>query len=316
MLTSAPGIDEIRQAAERIKPFIHQTPVLTSESINKITGSNILFKCENLQKAGSFKIRGASNAVFSLTDVEASRGVATHSSGNFAQALALAARTRGIRADIVMPRTSPKAKKDAVEAYGGKITLCEPTLEARESTLAQIVEAKGSTFLHPYNNYDVIAGQGTSALELIEDYACPDIIIAPVGGGGLLSGTALASKALCPKIKVIAAEPLNADDARRSFFAGYIIPSQNPKTIADGLLTSLGSRTFPIIREYVDDIATVSEEYIIMAMKLIWVRMKIIVEPSAAVPLGAILESKIKVNDTTVAIILSGGNLDLNRLPW
>jgi threonine dehydratase len=316
MIIEEPTFSNILAAAKRIKPYIHRTPILTSASINSMTGCEIFFKCENFQKAGAFKMRGASNAVFSLSDEDAKKGVATHSSGNFAQALALAARNKGIEATIVMPNNAPKAKKDAVEGYGGRIVLCEPTLQARESTLEKVIQQNGAIFLHPYNNYDVIAGQGTAALELLEEVKELDIVMSPVGGGGLLSGTAIAVKSLSPDRKVIAGEPEGADDAYRSLKAGYIIPSENPKTIADGLLTSLGSLTFPIIQKNVDEIVTVSDKGIISAMKLIWERMKIIVEPSAAVTLAVLLEKKIDLKGNSIGIILSGGNLDLGQLPW
>jgi threonine dehydratase len=311
-----PTYSDIEQAHQLVQKYAHRTPVLTSSSINKIVGGNLFFKCENLQKVGAFKFRGACNAVFSLTEEDAQKGVATHSSGNHAAALALAARMRGIAAHIVMPSNSPEIKKKAVAGYGAKITFCEPTLQARESTLAQIVAETGATEIHPYNNFNVIAGQGTAAKELIEDFGEFDIMMAPVGGGGLLSGTALSVKYLLPDCKVIAAEPAGADDAFRSFHEKKIIPSVNPKTIADGLLTSLGERNFAIIMQNVDDIVTVSEEKIVEAMRMIWERMKIIIEPSSAVPLAAILEGKVDIQNKKVGIILSGGNLDLGKLPF
>jgi len=311
-----PDYSDIKNAHEIIRKYAHRTPVLTSSSINKIVGADLHFKCENFQKVGAFKFRGACNAVFSLSQMEMEMGVATHSSGNHAAALALAAKIRGIPAYIVMPETSPEIKKKAVAGYGAKITFCKPTLQARESTLAKVVEETGATEIHPYNNFYVIAGQGTAAKELIEDAGEFDIILAPVGGGGLLSGTALSTKHLLPQCKVIAAEPAGADDAFRSFRAGKLIPSVNPKTIADGLLTSLGERNFSIILDKVDDIVTVSEEKIVEAMRLIWERMKIIIEPSSTVPLAVILENKIDVKNKKVGIILSGGNLDLGRLPF
>jgi threonine dehydratase len=311
-----PEYSDIELAQKTIHEYAHRTPVLTSSSINKIVGAELHFKCENFQKVGAFKFRGACNAVFSLSQAEMEKGVATHSSGNHAAALALAAKMRGIPAYIVMPETSPEIKKKAVAGYGAKITFCKPTLQARESTLAKVVEETGATEIHPYNNFYVIAGQGTAARELIEETSEFDIIIAPVGGGGLLSGTAISTKKLLPNCKVIAAEPAGADDAFRSFRAGKLIPSVNPKTIADGLLTSLGERNFAIISEKVDDIVTVSEEKIVEAMRLIWERMKIIVEPSSAVPLASILENKINVQNKKVGIILSGGNLDLGKLPF
>lgn len=311
-----PDFSDVAAAHDRIARYIHRTPLYSSESVNAITGGELLFKCENFQKVGAFKFRGACNAVFSLTEEEAARGVATHSSGNHAAALALAARMRGIPAYIVMPRTAPEIKKKAVAGYGGIITFCEPTLQAREETLTGVVAQTGAAIVHPYDNEWVIAGQGTAAKEMIEDAGSFDLILAPVGGGGLLSGTALSAKALSPGCRVIATEPAGADDAFRSFHAGKIIPSNHPVTIADGLLTSLGQRNFAIIMDQVDDIVTVSEEKIIEAMRLVWERMKIIIEPSSAVPLGAILEGKIDVTGMKTGIILSGGNLDLGKLPF
>lgn len=311
-----PVFSDIQATHNRIKGIIHRTPVLKSESINNITGCGIYFKCENLQKVGAFKFRGASNAVACLSDEEAARGVATHSSGNHAQALALAARMKGINAYIVMPSNSPQVKKDAVAGYGAEIIFCEPTLEARETTLASVVERTGATFIHPYDNYNVICGQGTAAIELMEETGKLDIVMTPVGGGGLLSGTSISVKAISPETKVIAAEPIGADDAFRSFRDGVIHPSVNPKTIADGLLTSLSEMTFTIIRQNVSEIVTVSEENIILAMKLIWERMKIIVEPSSAVCLAAIMQHNKKFRGRRIGIILSGGNVDLGKLPW
>jgi threonine dehydratase len=313
---SKPTLPDIRQAAERIRPYAHRTPVLTCASLNQQVNAQVFMKCENLQKVGAFKFRGACNAVFSLSDEEAARGVATHSSGNHAQALALAARLRGIPAYIVMPENAPAVKKAAVAGYGGEITFCEPTLHARETTLAQVVQETDAMVVHPYNNYQVIAGQGTAALELLEDVPDLDAIIAPVGGGGLLSGTAIAAKGLSPAFRVLGAEPEMADDAFRSLQVGRILPSENPRTIADGLLTSLGTMTFSIIQENVEQIATVSEAGIIAAMKFIWERAKIIIEPSAAVPVALVWERKIDLNGLRVGIILSGGNVDLEHLPW
>jgi threonine dehydratase len=311
-----PAYSDVENAHHIIQKYAHRTPVLTSSGIDKIVGGNLFFKCENFQKVGAFKFRGACNAVFSLSQEEMEMGVATHSSGNHAAALALAAKMRGIPAYIVMPETSPEIKKKAVAGYGAKITFCKPTLQARESMLAKVVKETGATEIHPYNNFYVIAGQGTAAKELIEDAGEFDIILAPVGGGGLLSGTAISTKHLLPQCKVIAAEPAGADDAFRSFYGKRWVPSENPKTIADGLLTSLGDRNFSIILDKVDDIVTVSELKIVEAMRLIWERMKIIIEPSSAVPLAAILENKIDVKNKKVGIILSGGNLDLGRLPF
>ncbi len=311
-----PVFSDIEKAHQIIQKYAHRTPVLTSKSINEIVGGELHFKCENFQKVGAFKFRGACNAVFSLSEVDAQKGVATHSSGNHAAALALAAKLRGVAAHIVMPENSPEIKKRAVAGYGANITFCKPTLQARETTLAKVVEATGATEIHPYNNFNVIAGQGTAAKELIEDTGNFDTIIVPVGGGGLLSGTAISTKKLLPNCKVIAAEPAGADDAFQSFYSKKLVPSKNPKTIADGLLTSLGERNYEIIMDKVDDIVTVSEENIIAAMRMIWERMKIIIEPSSAVPLAAIMEGKIDVQNKKVGIILSGGNLDLGRLPF
>ena len=311
-----PTLSEIRRAAERIKPYIHRTPVLKNESLNQLVNAQVYLKCENLQKVGAFKFRGACNAVFSLDEEEARHGVSTHSSGNHAQALALAAKLRGIPAYIVMPSNAPRVKKEAVAGYGGLITFCEPTLEARESTLEKVMQETGSTIVHPYDNERVIAGQGTAALELLEDIPNLDVIIAPVGGGGLISGTAIAATGLNAGIRIIAAEPEMADDAFRSLQLGNIIPSKNPQTIADGLLTSLGTITFPIIQRHVEQIVTVSESAIIESMKFIWERAKIIIEPSAAVAIGVLWEKKIDLQGLNVGVILSGGNVDLERLPW
>lgn len=309
-------LTDIQQAAERIQPYAHRTPVMTNESLNQQVGAQVFMKCENLQKVGAFKFRGATNAVFSLTDEEAARGVVTHSSGNHAAALALAARNRGIPAYIVMPNNAPQVKKDAVAGYSGQITFCEPTLQARESTMEEIRGKTGATVVHPYDNQRVIAGQGTAALELLADFPDLDVIIAPVGGGGLLSGTSIAAKGLKPSIRVIAGEPEMADDAYRSIQAGKIIPSENPKTVADGLLTSLGQLTFPIIQQNVERIVTVSEAGIIAAMKFVWERAKIIIEPSSAVALGVLWEGKIDLAGLRVGVVISGGNVDLGKLPW
>ncbi len=309
-------LTDIHQAAARILPYAHRTPVVTNASLNQQVGAQVFLKCENLQRVGAFKFRGACNAVFSLTDEEADRGVATHSSGNHAQALALAARLRGIPAYIVMPENAPAVKKAAVAGYGGQITFCEPTLQARETTLAQVVQETNAIVVHPYNNSQVIAGQGTAALELLEEIPDLDAIIAPVGGGGLLSGTAIAAKNLSPHMRVFGAEPEMADDAYRSLQAGHILPSENPRTIADGLLTSLGTLTFPVIQQNVEQIVTVSEDGIIAAMKFIWERAKLVIEPSAAVPVVVLWERKIDLSGLRVGVILSGGNVDLDRLPW
>ena len=309
-------LHDIHQAAERIKPYVHRTPVLTNESLSQRVNARVYLKCENFQKVGAFKFRGATNAVFSLREEEAARGVSTHSSGNHAQALALAASLRGVPAYIVMPRNAARVKKEAVAGYGGQIAFCEPTLPAREAALEKIVRETGSRVIHPYDNQQVIAGQGTAALEFLEDIPTLDVIIAPVGGGGLISGTAIAATEGRAGLRVIAAEPETADDAYQSLQAGQIIPSVSPRTIADGLLTSLGNLAFPIIQQRVDRIVTVSESAIIEAMKFVWERAKIIVEPSAAVAIGVLLEKKIDLSGLNVGIILSGGNVDLDRLPW
>ncbi len=315
-LNSFPDSKTIEQALKRIEPFIHRTPVLKSILLNQMVDANLFFKCENFQKAGAFKSRGATNAIFSLSESETDNGVCTHSSGNHAAALSRAAALRNIKAYIVMPDNSSKVKIDAVRQYGGEITFCKPNLASREETLQEVQQKTGAIEIHPYNDYRIIAGQATAALEMIQDTGPFDIIMAPVGGGGLLSGTSLSAAYFSSGCKVIAAEPKGADDAYRSFTARKFIPSENPLTIADGLLTSLGSLTFPLILEYVDDIQTVSEESIIRAMQLIWQRMKIIVEPSSAVPFAAILENQDLFKGKKVGIIISGGNVDLSKLPW
>lgn len=302
----------IEQAHERIKPYIHHTPVLTSRSINEIAGCTIYFKCENFQKIGAFKARGAMNAILCLSPEDLAKGVATHSSGNHAQALARAAKIMGVKSYIVMPRTAPEIKKKGVRAFGGEIFECEPTLAARESTLAEVIRKTGATEIHPFNNYDVIAGQATAAKEIFEEVRGLDFILAPVGGGGLLSGTALSAKYFCPNTIVIAGEPAGSDDAYRSMLSGKIEQAQSD-SIADGLLTTLGDKTFPIIRENVKEIITVTDPEIIAAMRLIWERLKVIIEPSCAVPFAAVLKDISKFKDKKVGIILSGGNVDLER---
>ena len=311
-----PSWEEIEQAATRIEPYIHRTPVLTSQSINQMVGASLYFKCENFQKVGAFKIRGAMNAIFSLDKEEVERGVATHSSGNHAQAVALGAKTRGTKAWIVMPRTAPKVKKAAVLGYGAEVIPCEPTLQARESTLQKVVEETGAHFIHPFDDWRVITGQATAAKELIEEVGEMDGLITPVGGGGLLSGTALTTHYLLPGAKVYAGEPLGADDAAQSFRSGQLIPSTNPQTIADGLLTSISEKTFAVMRAHVTEIITVGDEEIIGAMRLIWERMKIIIEPSCAVPFAAILKEKERFAGQKIGIILTGGNVDLGKLPF
>ena len=311
-----PTLEDIKAAHERIQPFIHRTPILTSEAINEIAGCHIFFKCENFQKVGAFKARGAANAVMKLGEEKKLNGVATHSSGNHAAALARAASVAGIKSYIVMPSNAPEIKKKAVKGYGGEIIECVPTLEARETTLQEVVDRTGAVFIPPYDYMDVIEGQATCALEMWEEGVHFDTIMAPVGGGGLLSGTALTTKYISPNTKVIAGEPEGADDAYRSFNAKELIPMVGPKTIADGLLTSLGKINFEIILQYVDDILTVSDQEIIEAMRLIYERMKIVIEPSCAVPLAALLKNREKFKGQKIGIILSGGNVDLGKLPF
>jgi threonine dehydratase len=311
-----PVREDIVKAAERIQAYIHRTPVLTCSAIDDIAGASIFFKCENLQKAGAFKSRGAVNAVFSYDPYDIKQGVATHSSGNHAAALARAAQLKQIPAYIVMPENSSKVKIAAVKTYGGRITFCQPSLEAREEKLNEVLNETNAFEIHPYNNYSIIAGQATAALELIEDQPGLDTIIVPVGGGGLLSGTALAVHYFSPDTKVVAAEPSGADDAYQSFYQKRLIPSVNPDTIADGLRTSLGTLTFPIIRRLVSDIITVNDQATIEAMKLVWERMKIIIEPSSAVALAMVMRHKHRFAGQRIGIIISGGNVDLMHLPW
>lgn len=305
---------DIIDSHERIKPFIHKTPVLTSQTINKLTGAEVFFKCENFQKIGAFKIRGGMNSVLSLSKEKQQNGIATHSSGNHAQAIALAAREVGTKAYIVMPETSPKVKVDAVRGYGAEIFFCEPTQQAREKLLNEVVERTGAEFIHPYNDHRVITGQATAAKELIEEIPSLDCIIAPVGGGGLLSGTALSAHYFSPNTNVYAAEPEGAADAVLSFKNDKIEKAPFVKTIADGLLTTLGDKTFPIIKQYVKDILTVSDEEIIAAMKLVYERMKLVIEPSGAVTLAAVLKNKDLFTGKRVGVIFSGGNVELRKL--
>ena len=307
---------DIRAAHARIADKIHRTPVLTSATLDALCGAQLFFKCENFQKIGAFKARGATNAVFALTEAEAANGVATHSSGNHAAALARAARLRGIPAHIVMPSNAPKTKIESVRRNGGIIVFCEPTLVAREAACAKIIAETGARLVHPFDDYAVMAGQGTATLELLEQAPDLDLIIVPVGGGGLLCGTAVAAKGAHPGIRVIAAEPAGADDAARSVAAGRLIPLEQAATIADGLRTSLSARTFPLIQQQVDGIVTVYEESIVAAMRRIWEVLKIIIEPSCAVPYAAIMDEKIDVSGKRVGIILTGGNVDLDALPW
>lgn len=308
-----PDKNSIAAAHERISPFIHRTPVLVSEGLNEMTGARLFFKCENFQKVGAFKARGAMNASLKLSREQQQKGLATHSSGNHAQALARAARMLGVPAYIVMPRTAPEIKKRGVRGYGGQIFECEPTLAARESTLAEVIARTGATEIHPFNNYDVIEGQATCAKEFFEDAPALDIILAPVGGGGLLSGTALAAHYFSPGTLVMAGEPAGSDDAYRSMQSGKIESAQS-QTIADGLLTTLGDKTFPIIRERVKEIITVTDAEIIAAMRLVYERLKIVIEPSCPVPFAAVLKQREKFEGKNVGIILSGGNVDLEKL--
>jgi threonine dehydratase len=306
----------ILSAHERIRSHIHRTFVLTSSRLDQASGASFFFKCENFQKIGAFKARGATNAVFSLDDATAQRGVATHSSGNHGAAVARAAKLRGIPAHIVMPSNSAKVKIRAVEGYGARVVFCEPTEEARDAVCGDVIARTGATLIHSFENPDVMAGQGTAAVELLEDVRDLDFVMCPIGGGGLLAGTAVAAKSIRPNIKVIAVEPVNADDAAQSFRAGRVIQTEKKFTIADGLRTNVGEPNFAIIKRYVDDIVTVSEDAIISAMRTIWETMKIIVEPSAAVPYAAIQQRKINIAGKRVGIILTGGNVDLSSLPW
>ena len=311
-----PTYDDVLAAHERIKPYIHRTPVLTSSYLNKLTGAELFFKCENFQKAGAFKARGASNAVFSLSEEKAAIGVATHSSGNHALSLSYAAGRRGIPVTVVMPHTAPQAKKDAVIGYGGTIVECEPSTSSREETFARVVAKSGAEFVHPYNDPRVIAGQGTCSRELVEQVDKLDAVIAPIGGGGMVSGTCLTLSNIAPEINIYAAEPLNADDAARSFRAGHIIADDAPDTVADGLKVPLKDLTWHFVSNHVTDILTATEQEIIDAMKLIWKRMKIVMEPSSAVPLATILKNKEIFEGKRVGVIITGGNVDLDHLPW
>ena len=309
-------LDAVRQAAVRIEGIAHRTPVLTSHSLDEILDAEISFKCENFQKVGAFKFRGAMNTVAQLTEEQLACGVATHSSGNHAAALALAAATRGAVARIVMPDTAPEVKKRAVAGYGAEITFCEHTLESREATLAAVVEQHGCVEVHPFNDPRVIAGQGTAALELLEQAADLEVVMTPVGGGGLLAGSAVVASESPGDVKIWGSEPAGADDAYRSLAHNRILPSIDPQTIADGLLTSLGEHTFAIIRSRAEGIVTVSESAIVQAMRMVWERMKIIIEPSSAVPVAALLEHRHAIPARRIGIVLSGGNVDLARLPW
>ena len=311
-----PTFEDVKAAHKRIAPYIHRTPVLTSSYFNNLSGAELFFKCENFQKAGVFKVRGACNAVFGLSDEKAAKGVATHSSGNHALSLSYAAGRRGIKATVVMPRTAPEAKKAAVRGYGGEVLECEPSTAAREEMLNELVARTGADFVHPYNDHRVIAGQGTCSLELYQDIEALDAVVAPIGGGGMISGTCLTMSNLSPKTAIYAAEPKNADDAYRSFHAGEIIEDDSPQTVADGLKVSLRPRTWHFVSKYVTDILLATEEEIIEAMYLTWQRMKIVIEPSSAVPLATILKNKSLFEGKRVGVILTGGNVDLKKLPW
>ncbi len=311
-----PSFADMLIAHERIKPHIHRTPILTSRVINELSGAELFFKCENFQKAGAFKARGASNAVFGLNDAQTAKGVATHSSGNHGTCLSYAAGRRGIPCTVVMPRTAPQAKKDAVRGYGGKVVECEPSTSSREAVFAEVVAETGAEFVHPYNDPRVIAGQATCAKELVEQVDHLDAVIAPIGGGGMVSGTCLTLSNLAPKIKIYVAEPEQADDAYRSFKAGHIIADDAPNTVADGLKVPLKDLTWHFVSKHVTDIFTASEQEIVDAMKLIWKRMKIIMEPSSAVPLATILKNRDVFAGKRVGVIITGGNVDLDKLPW
>jgi threonine dehydratase len=311
-----PTFDDVLAARERIAPYIHRTPVLTSSYLNDLTGAELFFKCENFQKAGAFKVRGASNAVFGLSDEMAEKGVATHSSGNHALSLSYAAGRRGIPVTVVMPHTAPQAKKDAVRGYGGVIVECDPSTSSREETFARVVAESGAEFVHPYNDPRVIAGQATCSMELNEQVANLDAVIAPIGGGGMISGTCLALSNIAPDIAIYAAEPVNADDAARSLKAGHIIADDAPDTIADGLKVPLKELTWHFVSNHVTDILTATEDEIVDAMKLIWKRMKIVMEPSSAVPLATILKNRELFEGKRVGVIITGGNVDLDKLPW
>jgi threonine dehydratase len=311
-----PTLEDMLVAHERIKPHVHRTPVLTSSFLNDLTGAELFFKCENFQKAGAFKVRGASNAVFGLDEETAKTGVATHSSGNHALSLSYAAGRRGIPCHVVMPRTAPQAKKDAVRGYGGIITECEPSTSSREAAFAEVEKKTGAEFVHPYNDHRVIAGQGTCSKELMEQTDGLDMVIAPIGGGGMVSGTCLTLSNLAPEVKIFAAEPEQADDAARSFRAGHIIADDAPSTVADGLKVPLKDLTWHFVSNYVSDVLTASEQEIVEAMRLTWARMKIVMEPSSAVPLATILKNRHIFAGKRVGVIITGGNVDLNKLPW
>ena len=311
-----PTYADVEAAAARIAAHTHVTPVLTSSYFNDLTGADLHWKCENFQKAGAFKARGASNAVFGLTEAQAARGVATHSSGNHGLCLSYAAGRRGIPCTVVMPRTAPQAKKDAVRGYGGRVVECEPSTTSREAVFAQVVAETGAEFVHPYNDPRVIAGQATCSREFLAQVPGMDAVIAPIGGGGMISGTCLTLSNIAPGIRIYAGEPSMADDAARSFRAGHIIADDAPETVADGLKVPLKDLTWHFVKAHVTDILTVSEDEIVEAMKLVWKRMKIIIEPSCAVPVAAVLKNPAVFKGLKVGIIITGGNVDLDKLPW
>jgi threonine dehydratase len=311
-----PTYEDMLAAHERIKPHIRRTPILTSDYLNELTGAQLFFKCENLQEPGAFKVRGASNAVYGLTEEQAKLGVATHSSGNHALCLSYAAGRRGIPCNVVMPRTAPQAKKDAVRRYGGTITECEPSTTSREETFAKVQAATGGEFVHPYNDHRVIAGQGTCAKEMMEQVDGLEFVVAPIGGGGMISGTCLTLATLAPEVKVIAAEPEQADDAYRSFKAGHIIADDAPETIADGLKVPLKDLTWHFVKNHVTDILTASEQEIVDAMKITWKYLRVVMEPSCAPPLATILKNPDVFRGKRVGVVITGGNVDLDKLPW
>jgi threonine dehydratase len=311
-----PTLNDVLTARERIMPYVHRAPVLTSRMLNELTGAELFFKCENLQKAGAFKARGATNAVFGLTEQQAEKGVATHSSGNHGTCLSYAAGRRGIPCTVVMPRTAPQAKKDAVKGYGGCVVECDPSTSSREAVFAEVAAKTGAEFVHPYNDHRVIAGQATCSAELIEQVEDLDAVVAPIGGGGMVSGTCLTLSNLAPRVEIYAAEPEQADDAYRSLKAGHIIADDAPQTVADGLKVPLKELTWHFVSKYLTDIHTASEQEIIDAMKLIWKRLKIVAEPSSALPLATILKNPEVFAGKRVGVIITGGNVDLDKLPW
>lgn len=311
-----PDLAEVRAARDRIAPYVRVTPVMTSDALDALLGARLYLKCENFQRVGAFKARGACNAVFSLPDEIANRGVVTHSSGNHGAALAYAAQQRGIPAHVVMPDNAPKVKVENVEGFGAKIHFCAPNVPAREATCAEVERTTGALLVHPYDNFAVIAGQGTAALEMLEAHPEIEVVVTPVGGGGLTSGTAIATHGINPRIAVYGTEPAGADDASRGFASGHVEPMNNPQTIADGLRSTVSERTLGAMRAHLVAIATCSEGAIVAAMRMVWERVKIVIEPSSAVPLAAMLEGTLDVRGKRVGVILTGGNVDLDRLPW